>query len=302
MSRSVLKLAPRLGKRVIQVDPHYPPCKEYYGYLVLLTAAQPARERERRRAKARARFREIAQELGHYSRAYVFGTGPSVQLAHDYDLSDGVRIVCNSIVRDQRLLEHIRPHFIVAVDTVSHYGVSKYAAAFREDLVTALGKTEAWFVLPEQFEALWRSHYPEMRSRALGIPIGPQAVRLSLLEDFRGTATESVLTIFMLPLATTFAKKVFFFGCDGRRPQVDQEDFWAHSPAVQYHHLVESGHQCHPTFAYNREQKQTYGLYNQYLEMAITAGEEHGIDYVCLAPSGTPALRVRQGRISSSGT
>jgi len=288
-----------LGKKVIEIDPQHPDCYEYYHYLVLLTHLQSTQEREQRRAESRARFEELAEKLGAYSRAYVFGTGPSLQSAHNFDFSDGVRIVCNSIVKNKELLAHTRPHFIVAADTVSHFGVSRYAAAFRRDLVDALDDTEAYFVFPEQFEPLWRLHYPHLRSRCIAIPLSLEFTRLSLLDDFRGTGTESVLTIFMLPLATTLAKKVLFLGCDGRLTQVNQEDFWAHEASVQYLDLVETGHQCHPTFAYNRERKGTYSRYNEFVEMAILAGEEDDIEYVCLSPSGTPALRSRQGNAES---
>src|SRR5207249_6022109 len=124
---------------------------------------------------------------------YVFGTGPSLARATEFTYGDGVRIVCNSIVRNPDLLEHIKPHFIAAADVVFHFGPSRYAAEFRRDLMSALQSTGAYFLVPEQLAPLMFSLYPELVDRTIAIPLSNRydlraqnsAVNVQLLRRFQ---------------------------------------------------------------------------------------------------------------------
>src|SRR5213076_14180 len=84
-------------------------------------------EKAAMRADSKERLLRASLDLQGLDRAYVFGTGPSLARATEFDFSHGVRIVCNSIVRNPELLAHIRPHFIAASDFVFHFGPSRYA-------------------------------------------------------------------------------------------------------------------------------------------------------------------------------
>lgn len=284
-----------IRKPWIEIDQDRVECVEDAHYAALLSRVLSDSEKLARRHEYQERLHNVVRELSPQSKAYVFGTGPSLQRATEFDLSDGIRIVCNSVVKNKSLLSHIKPHFIVALDWVCHFGVSKYAATFRRDLLLALDLTKAYFVLPEEVEPLMRVHYPQLMSRSIAIPFGKSIV-LSLLDDFARISARSVLSICMLPLATTFAHTVFILGCDGRQPGTDQEDFWAHARSSQYIDLVDTQHQCHPTYANRRELKDSYRHHIDYLQEIINAGEKEGFHYICLAPSAIPALAARQSQ------
>ena len=97
----------------------------------------------------------------------------------------------------------------------------------------------------------------------------------------------------MLPLANTFCDTIFLLGCDGKRPDKNNEDFWAHAETAQYQNMVITGHQCHPTFDVHR-QKSTYGRYNDSVFHSINIGEtQYGKKYYTLEKSNILGLENR---------
>ena len=70
--------------------------------------------------------------------AYLFGTGPSLQLAGNHSFADGIAVVCNTIVRDPTLWHHLAPAFLTAGDAIYHFGHTPHARAFRADALRRL--------------------------------------------------------------------------------------------------------------------------------------------------------------------
>jgi hypothetical protein len=206
--------------------------------------------------------------------------------------------VCNSIVRNPELLEHIRPQFIAAADFVFHYGPSRYAAEFRRDLIAALETTGAYFLVPEQLAPLMLRHYPHIAQRTIAIPVANRfdprmklrGVNVQLLNRFQVRSLDSVLNLLMLPVASTLANEIYVLGCDGRKP-VDKA-FWSHHSASQYSDLMKTVNDSHPGF-FDVDYVDYYDRYCAHVASVIAAGEAVGKSYASLVPSYVPALSTR---------
>ena len=225
--------------------------------------------------------------------AAVFGTGPSLDDAFEFDFSETFTVACNTIINSPELLDHIKPSFLCAGDVVSHFGVSAYAAKFREDLVRVLRTSGSTFFTTSDFGFLMLSKFPDLREQIIMCQQTANGPIVDLLETFALPKLDSTLNIHMLPLASTVADTVFILGCDGKDPDPEKnEDFWNHSKLAHYHDLVETGHQAHPTFDMRR-QALTHTRFVDSTDGSLVTGEFMGRRYYCLKPSFTPSLRSR---------
>jgi len=283
------------GARVARVATEDPAAMEFGAYpAVLWRSLLLARARQRILGENRARFQALAQRLRSraWKRACVFGTGPSLERAADFDFSETLCVVCNSTVQNDALLDRLRPAFICAGDSVSHFGVSAYAYQFRLDLVRQLEVRDTHLVTTAAFGYLFLTHFPAFTEKVFLIEQDSDEPVFDLAEHYGLPRLDSTLNIHMLPLAATFAREIQLLGCDGKSARRDNEDFWAHAAGAQYRDAVASGHQCHPTFDAHR-QRSTYDRYIQSIERTIAGGERLGYTYVCLAESAIAVLNAR---------
>jgi hypothetical protein len=297
-ARELDTLSVLLGRRFAVIDPRAKGTWEYVRYAGLMYDHLPRAEKMALRQRSKKLLLKLSLGLRDLKRAYVFGTGPSLARATEFSYGDGVRIVCNSIVRNPELLEHIKPHFIAAADFVFHYGPSRYAAEFRRDLIAALDRTGAYFLVPEQIAPLMLEHYPQIAHRTIAIPLANRfdprnklrGVNVQLLDRFEVRSLDSVLNLLMLPVATTLANEVYVLGCDGRKP-VDKA-FWSHHSASQYSDLMKTVNDSHPGF-FDVDYVDYYDRYCAHVASVIAAGEALGKSYASLVPSYVPALSKR---------
>jgi glycosyltransferase involved in cell wall biosynthesis len=233
------------------------------------------------------------KELHIKKHAVVFGTGPSIDSAFEYDFSDSLTVVCNSIVQNKELLEHINPAFVTAGDAVSHFGVSSYAAKFRNDMIDKLSSMDLMYFGTATFGYLLTLHYPHLKSKIVLIEQHTDGPAYDFVSDFSAPKLDSTMNIHMLPIASTFCDDIFILGCDGKMPSKDNEDFWAHSKQTQYHNLVDSGHMCHPVFDIHR-QANTYDRHLDSVKSTLENGEkEYGKRYTSLKKSYIPSFSKR---------
>src|SRR5690606_128006 len=118
---------------VVNVDTRDVGAKEYGDYPGTIWRHLMTREEKVEVIKKSFRnFNALAQQIrkAGYKRAAVFGTGPSLEAAHEYNFDDTLTIICNSIVQNHELMRHLKPMVVTAGDAVSHFGVSEYAARF----------------------------------------------------------------------------------------------------------------------------------------------------------------------------
>jgi hypothetical protein len=226
-------------------------------------------------------------------RCYVFGTGPSLEQAKKHSFDDGIRIVCNSIVRSKQLLDHIAPHVVVATDPVFHFGSSEYASHFRSDLRNALDRTEAVAVVPLEYAPPLLAEMPQHSDRI--IPIEQRRARpfhFPTPSEPWTIATGNVLTGFMLPLAAALSPaRIDILGCDGRDPR--DIGFWKHLEQAQYDTLYQTVVESHPSFFRDRNYAGYYEDHVSTLEALIRELERLRIEVVGSTPSMIPALEKR---------
>jgi len=230
-------------------------------------------------------------------RAFVFGTGPSLERAIEMDWSSGYRIVCNTIVRDPELWQHIQPHFIVAGDALYHFSNAEFAHAFRSDLARRLSETQTYFVYPILFHQIVARELKDFSDRLVPIPAGlHNQIHVDLTQDFSLPRMGNVLPQLLLPLACTLSKNVFLWGFDGRAPQ--DQLFWANSAKHSYPELLPGLQAAFPAFfdhhvPQGNPTKYVEQVHGDVLENSLQAAESTGWSFHMLHNSWTPTLHRR---------
>ena len=250
---------------------------------------------------SRQRFDELRLRIaseGH-GRAYVFGTGPSLGNALTRDWSDGVRVVCNTIVRDPALCRHINPHLIVAGDGIYHFGFTEFACAFRRDLRARLQESpELPFIYPAEFDLVVRRDLAGLEEQLIPVPVGTHA---TLHDSFDGRfalpSMGNVLNLLLLPVGCALSKRVGLWGFDGRAPA--DRLFWANSPSQSYTELLPTLQAAHPAFFDHHvpkhdPEKYLRSVHGDVLEHALAQAEVAGWCFEMLHPTWTETLARRR--------
>lgn len=232
------------------------------------------------------------------SRAYIFGTGPSLSLAGSREWGDGFRIVCNTIVRDRELWRRLDPHFVTAGDTIYHFGANRHSAAFLADLRLRLEESnQTLFLYPALFDGVVRRTLGHLDHQLLPIPTGGgTSPAVDLASDYRLPALGNVLNLLLLPLACTLSREIALWGFDGRDP--DARYFWQNSKLHSYPEFMSELRRKHPAFfsdAVPEEDPTRYvrTVLGDTLETALTKAEHRGYRFEMLHPSWTEPLAKR---------
>ncbi|MEJ7783664.1 MAG: hypothetical protein WKF96_02600 [Solirubrobacteraceae bacterium] len=231
---------------------------------------------------------------GRNTSAFVLATGPSAGLVDPANVSAEVRITCNSAVRDLDLLRALRPNVICFGDPVFHYGPSRYAAAFRRDLLRAVEETDALLVTFELWAGLLLAHFPQLRDRLIVLRVrkGTPPWSWPRPERMEVRMTANILTNAMLPIGFALADQLEIAGCDGRQPT--ERYFWHHNNRTQYSdELMGTAFATHPAFFRDQDYADYYQAHCQQLEALLSAGEAAGKRVRGVTPSFIPALTRR---------
>ncbi|MGA9407349.1 MAG: hypothetical protein WBW71_09485, partial [Bacteroidota bacterium] len=240
--------------------------------------------------------------LNDFKRAYLFGTGPSLEKALEYSWGDGYRIVCNTIVRDRELWNHIEPHFIVAGDAIYHFGFTPFAKAFRTDLRKRLLESETRFIYPFIFHEIVIRELGDVADRLIPISYGDHTIIYNdLIEEFSMPKVGNILNLLMLPLGCTLAKDIYLWGFDGRSPR--DKYFWSNSQKHSYSEHIETLHDAHPAFFSNfvpesNPDKYVKNVHGEGLENSLCEAEKRGWHFTMLHDSNTACLQKRRGDLS----
>lgn len=238
---------------------------------------------------------------GKRTSALVLATGPSAQVLDPESVSAEVRISCNSVVRDHELLRALRPNIICFIDPVFHYGPSRYAAAFRRDLIRAVDETDALLVTTELWAGCILAHHPELAERLIMLRVLRRTPAWQWPSPERMTVrlTDNVLTQSMLPIAFALSDRVEIAGCDGRTPR--ENYYWRHNDRTQYSdEMMRTTFEAHPAFFRDQNYARYYDAHCRALEGLLAAGEAAGKQVVGVTPSHIPALR-RRGALPIGG-
>lgn len=240
------------------------------------------------------RFDAMSADIGRHDKAYVFGTGPSFTgFIESHDFSDGLTIVANSIVKNDAALDILKPRIICAGDPIYHAGCSSYAAAFRQSLLSALEKTNAWFVCPLRDAGVYRAFLPpHLEPRMVCVPFDKtKPIPINMTRDFYFNPFPNILTLALLPLAATFARAIHIVGCDGRK-LLDDSFFWSHDKKVQFNEQMTEIQAAHPGF-FSIDYNDYYLDHCLDVERTLSTLEGAGRDVVTETPSLIPALAHR---------
>ncbi|HJV35778.1 hypothetical protein [Geomonas sp.] len=246
---------------------------------------------KQQRAVMQQKFLEYVDGLPNFPRAYLFGTGPSIEKAFDHDFSDGYRIVCNTMIKNDELMDHIKPHFMVAGDGIYHFGVSKYACRFRNDLERFLKRHRCLLVIPEGYYDDFVFHNEALAEFALPVPYVAQEINLRMKEKLEIKFSHNILNQLLLPLASSLCDEVMLLGFDGRK--AGDLHFWKSSDSVNYEDLKVHQHQAHPGFFSGVDHAEYARIQSDCAEKIMSLGERMGKKYRCMNPSSNEALQKR---------
>lgn len=237
-------------------------------------------------------LKELFTKYGGADKTYLFGTGPSSKYIEDYNYSDGIRIICNSMVRNDKLLEHIRPQILTFTDCVFHFGVSKYAGEFANDVMKTVENYGCYCITNQVGYALLLAHYPELKNNLIGVPAIRFGRANALTPDFIRTRDYSnILTRYMLPLAVGLSLKTILIGFDGRKPGLNY--FWKHNPDIQYVDIMDTPKIAHPSFFKDMDYDEYDTSHRKILENMLSVFEKKGHTFEVRTQSYIPALRKR---------
>ncbi|MGH2415355.1 MAG: hypothetical protein ACRDEA_17035, partial [Microcystaceae cyanobacterium] len=249
--------------------------------------------------ESKNRFVRRVEELQKESlnKCYIFGTGPSLEQAINRNWSDGYRVVCNTIVRDSELWKHLDPHFIVAGDSIYHFGCTTFAKTFRKDLAERLSESQAMFIYPALFHNLVIREFSNLADRLVPIPKKHhKKINVNLMRKFELPNLGNVLAVLHLPVACTLSNNIYLFGFDGRAP--DDKLFWSNSSKHTYLEFMEELKIAHPHFfkynvPQNNPQKYIREVHGDMLDRKMTEAENEGWKFIMLHKSWTPMLQKR---------
>jgi len=259
----------------------------------LLSEWHSERQRVAVQRRSQRRLAKYLDGLPDYGKAYVFGTGPSLETASEFDFSDGYRIVCNTIVNNPRLLDHIDPHFIVAGDAIYHFGTNLHACAFRRDLDREMARREMMFITRDDFYPLFTHHHPALAARTLVAATGRTGVHFDVRTwlVYHKWPHGNILNALMLPLGSALADEVFLLGFDGRAP--GEKMFWQNSAANTYDALKPAIQEAHPGFFATTDFEAYARAHSDNAERIMVEGEKLGKRYRCLNRSYIEAFAKR---------
>jgi tetratricopeptide (TPR) repeat protein len=275
--------------------------ERYAGSFYLKCGVENDGEYEKNLAESQEKFHDLAQYLQN-DRGFIFGTGPSLSQAYNFRFDNAEVIACNSMLKNRTLMEYLSPKLIVAADPIFHAGCSAYAADFRKYLCDALEYFQSYFIVPMRDIHIYKHNLPsELVHRIIGIPLETaEQPNLNLLERFQVTSTSNVLTLYLVPLATTLFKQIGIIGCDGR-PLHENDYFWKHDPSSQFVNKMSVIQEAHGAF-FEIDYDEYYLTHCDILQKWLVAAENAGKEICNLTPSYIQALQDRTFALNENST
>ncbi|MBU1658145.1 hypothetical protein KKG72_03730 [bacterium] len=247
----------------------------------------------------------LEYENQNKSKAYCFVTGPSFDRYKEFAYEDdSFKIICNSTVKNNDFLEYIKkPDLLVFADPVFHFSPCKYSSTFRSEVLNVYKKYNCFIGVPEQTVPLLLAHYPELESALIGIShrtsIKEKVLKIKVnnfnfptSKNLWVKSSANILTLYMIPFASSFAKSVCIIGADGR--EKSEKYFWKHSSSAQFDDLMKTVFNTHPSFFRDRDYEDYYDEHCDFLERQIVYGESKEINYFSMTSSHIPALSKRE--------
>ena len=207
-------------------------------------------------------------------RISVFGTGPSIVETAAENHIDDFNVICNTIVKNREFVRTVKPQMVLATDAHLHFSFHRYSARLLSDLIHVVQSHNASFFTFDKFAAFVRQRIPELRDRTFGIPSGRGSYGFDLDRQYALAPGESVLSMFLLPLASFLGDEILLHGFTGRGP--DDRLFWAHSDLYQYSDLLPAVRGAHPAFFAGRDYEAYAAEVDRQVAVRVAAARKEG--------------------------
>jgi hypothetical protein len=280
--------------KVYIIDPRFYSHTESTTLRSLFYNTLSSKEKRGFKEQSMKNFERMCKESREKNKAYCFATGPSFDTYGNYKFDKkAFKIICNSIIKNKDFLDYIGgADLLVFADPVFHFGVSKYAAQFRQDVLEYIKLNPSYLIIPEFTVPLMSKHYPELKKYLIGVPVKVvDNYNFPSKKHFFVKNTANILTLFMLPIASTIADNIYIFGADGREKK--EKYFWKHSKTAQYKDKMSDAFNVHPSFFRDRDYEDYYGHHCELLEQLLQYGESNAREYISMTPSFIPSLKYR---------
>ena len=239
-------------------------------------------------------YTEMTNLNKHKSKSYCFVTGPSFDRYKEFHFEpDSFKVICNSTVKNDEFLEYIgSPDLLVFADPVFHFSPSEYSAVFRDEVLKVHEKYKPYIIVPFDTVGLLLAHYPQLKDRIIGMKGKKDPFNFPTPQNLWIKSSANILTLYMLPMASSIADEINIIGADGRNP--DEKYFWQHSKSAQFGDLMNTVFETQPSFFRDRDYKDYYEEHCNFLNDLIEHGEGKGKKYFSLTKSYIPALKNRE--------
>ena len=120
-SEMLIQKFQKLGIRSFNITTNDLGTAEYGNYCKVLWQLTSNADKDKIIESSHSRFKNYLKRLSskEYKAAAVFGTGPSIDLASEFDFSRCFTHACNTIILSEELMDAIKPDFLSAGDVVS---------------------------------------------------------------------------------------------------------------------------------------------------------------------------------------
>lgn len=295
------EIAERYQDKVRVVDPDFYLSIDAENYCRAYYASFSQDEMRTLLDESKENFLDMQKRAEKCQRANVFGSGPSLVEAEKFldEFEDDFNIICNSMVKNRKLLSKLRPKLLTFADICFFVSPSEYGKAFYSDLIAVQKEYDFHIIVRECQKPLIEYHYPELAKRLIGIPYAySDEWWLIDAEHFYLKPMDNIMTDMMLPVATALCDMIGIAGCTGK----SQKDtyFWEHNDSVQYEDLKPSVFSMWRAFFHKRRYDAYFDRHCQYMENCIQFGEKLGKRYVNYTTSFIPALRERTVKVDGN--
>jgi len=281
--KNIAKIAP--------INPCYYSIAEVSNWSSLFPLTLSDSDKQEYNNKFRDNFAKLKTDY-KVDQSWIFGTGPSIEMYPHLPVDDAsFKIICNSIIKNKEFCEAIRPTVIAFADPVFHFGHSMYALQFRKDLVEGINRFNLTAIMPLHHAYLFVNQYPKLIDKVVGIEF-TNKWNFDLSLDLSVKRTENILSLLLLPLASTFSKEINLIGFDGK-PPYQTDYFWKHHSMFQYTEYMNEVIMEHRSFFDDRDFSCYSDKHSKVVESAFTKLELLNIKIKSHSKSFIPSINER---------
>jgi len=274
------------------VDENFWSFHEANGWVRIFNDITSATVRNEIKKKSRENLKKLIERTASKEKSVCFVTGPSFDDYNKFHYDNCVKVICNSIVKNEAFLTYIKgPDVLAFADPVFHMGLNPYGEEFRNSVSKVIADYSDCIIVTTHSCAVMMTHLmPEVSNNLIGFDSSRDSYMIDL-EKMSIYPTDNVLTLLMLPVAALVSKEIAIIGADGR--EKSEKYFWKHNKSVQFNGAMDKAFEFHPSFFRDRIYTDYYDQHCDQLEQHLQDYEKHRKTIVTLTNSHIPALQKR---------